>query len=346
MRNLNRKTDWIDEWHNQTQFHTQVHGRRQPDPYRPERRQPELTVRNPGVRPEPPHFLREDSSPLGYNSHNRDNRERQRMAPRRLSKRKPSLMGSAMGNVGHWCNEELQFSMNKISIAGMVFGLMVLGTLFFVGGFLTAFIFYGSEPIMPAYVVAAPQTQQSWAMANNGVPTYQQQGGVPVTATGAYPQYSQGAQTQYAQPYPQQQMQQPAAHQNKYAKSAENQASYQVRNQANRGQERVIGGTAQKLTSSLPSFAQPLAQQVTADQTAAVHGSVNKNMDRSLNRGNSQPQMQQPQMQQQPYYQPQMQQPQMQQQMQPQQPMRQPQAQGGAWQQQNMAQPAYYPPQY
>ncbi len=43
----------------------------------------------------------------------------------------------------HWLDKEIFFSMNKLSIAGMVAGLMFLGALFFISGFLLAFSLYG-----------------------------------------------------------------------------------------------------------------------------------------------------------------------------------------------------------
>ncbi|CAO4841349.1 MAG: hypothetical protein CNLJKLNK_01117 [Holosporales bacterium] len=41
-----------------------------------------------------------------------------------------------------WINQELNFSMNKISVAGLLFGLMFLGSVFFLIGFLVAFNLY------------------------------------------------------------------------------------------------------------------------------------------------------------------------------------------------------------
>lgn len=57
----------------------------------------------------------------------------------------------------NWLLEEFSFSMNKISLAGLIFGLMVLGSLFFVIGFLAAIATFGTNNS------AAPTT---WASAN------------------------------------------------------------------------------------------------------------------------------------------------------------------------------------
>ncbi|MDP2193139.1 MAG: hypothetical protein Q8K36_01235, partial [Alphaproteobacteria bacterium] len=45
-----------------------------------------------------------------------------------------------------WTNEELNFSMNKISMAGLIFGLMFLGSIFFLIGFLVAVNLYDQKP--------------------------------------------------------------------------------------------------------------------------------------------------------------------------------------------------------
>jgi hypothetical protein len=44
-----------------------------------------------------------------------------------------------------WMKEELNFAMNKISVAGLFFGLMFLGSLFFLIGFLVAVNLYGHK---------------------------------------------------------------------------------------------------------------------------------------------------------------------------------------------------------
>lgn len=46
----------------------------------------------------------------------------------------------------NWTIEELNFSMNKISMAGLIFGLMFLGSLFFLIGFLVAVNLYDHKP--------------------------------------------------------------------------------------------------------------------------------------------------------------------------------------------------------
>ncbi len=58
-----------------------------------------------------------------------------------------------------WLLEELSFTMNKMSLAGLVFGLMVLGTLFFVIGFLAAVATLGTN---------SKQTHHSWATLSSG----------------------------------------------------------------------------------------------------------------------------------------------------------------------------------
>lgn len=52
-----------------------------------------------------------------------------------------------------WIKEELNFSMNKISMAGLLFGLMFLGSVFFLIGFLVAVNLYGTKH------VAGPELQ-------------------------------------------------------------------------------------------------------------------------------------------------------------------------------------------
>ncbi|CAO5681768.1 MAG: hypothetical protein HEEMFOPI_00608 [Holosporales bacterium] len=52
----------------------------------------------------------------------------------------------------NWIREELYFSMNKISLAGLFFGLMFLGSIFFMIGFLVAVNLYGHKS-QPQYVV-------------------------------------------------------------------------------------------------------------------------------------------------------------------------------------------------
>jgi hypothetical protein len=46
-----------------------------------------------------------------------------------------------------WIKEELNFSMNKISMAGLLFGLMFLGSVFFLIGFLVAVNLYGTKHV-------------------------------------------------------------------------------------------------------------------------------------------------------------------------------------------------------
>lgn len=63
-----------------------------------------------------------------------------------------------------WLLEELSFTMNKMSLAGLVFGLMVLGTLFFVIGFLAAVATLGTN---------TKPTHPSWSSLNSAPPQMQ-----------------------------------------------------------------------------------------------------------------------------------------------------------------------------
>ena len=49
----------------------------------------------------------------------------------------------------HWVNKEFLFAMNKLSIVSMIVGLMFLGALFFISGFLLAINLYVSGPHLP-----------------------------------------------------------------------------------------------------------------------------------------------------------------------------------------------------
>lgn len=53
-----------------------------------------------------------------------------------------------------WIKEELNFSMNKISMAGLLFGLMFLGSVFFLIGFLVAVNLYGAKHVVGPEVQA------------------------------------------------------------------------------------------------------------------------------------------------------------------------------------------------
>ncbi len=57
-----------------------------------------------------------------------------------------------------WIDEELFFAMNKLSLLGLVIGLMFLGTLFFLSGFLMAVNLYG---------IGAPKTEVQLAAAQS-----------------------------------------------------------------------------------------------------------------------------------------------------------------------------------
>lgn len=59
-----------------------------------------------------------------------------------------------------WTVEELNFSMNRISMAGLILGLMFLGSIFFLLGFLVAVNLYTGKP--------APQAQPRTYMPTEG----------------------------------------------------------------------------------------------------------------------------------------------------------------------------------
>lgn len=75
-----------------------------------------------------------------------------------LGKKPQSSRHSHFGYAYNWLLEELSFSMNKISLAGLIVGLMVLGSLFFIIGFLAAIATFGTGG------TASPTT---WASANS-----------------------------------------------------------------------------------------------------------------------------------------------------------------------------------
>ncbi|HXF90404.1 MAG TPA: hypothetical protein VNJ29_00575 [Candidatus Nitrosotenuis sp.] len=79
-----------------------------------------------------------------------------------IRKRRPAKRAKIIA----WLLEELSFTMNKMSLAGLVFGLMVLGTLFFVIGFLAAVTTLSTPS-------PSLQPQTSWSSASTA-PTMQQ----------------------------------------------------------------------------------------------------------------------------------------------------------------------------
>jgi hypothetical protein len=86
----------------------------------------------------PPDFL--VGSPLG---HPLENPHKKPILSSVQPVKKPKQR-SSQRMIRSWLLEELSFSMNKMSLAGLVFGLMVLGTLFFVIGFLAAVATFGT----------------------------------------------------------------------------------------------------------------------------------------------------------------------------------------------------------
>ncbi|MBP9753015.1 MAG: hypothetical protein KBD31_04325 [Proteobacteria bacterium] len=97
-------------------------------------------------------FIKEDAIPSFLNqNHTHDKRSTS------IKKEKQSITLQAFYDqwIGlfykNWIKEELYFSMNKISLAGLFFGLMFLGSVFFMIGFLVAVNLYGhkSQPQQP-----------------------------------------------------------------------------------------------------------------------------------------------------------------------------------------------------
>lgn len=72
----------------------------------------------------------------------------------------------------HWIEKEVFFAMNKMSIAGMVIGLMFLGALFFISGFLLAINLYSSSYHPFPEVKASVQTPLHRASNNVYVSTH------------------------------------------------------------------------------------------------------------------------------------------------------------------------------
>lgn len=77
---------------------------------------------------------------------------------RQLGKNSKPPYHSRLSYTYNWLLEELSFSMNKISLAGLIIGLMVLGSLFFAIGFLAAIATFGTGN------TTSPTT---WASANS-----------------------------------------------------------------------------------------------------------------------------------------------------------------------------------
>lgn len=99
----------------------------------------------------PPSFL--TKTPLGQPLEPAKNQSILHNEPSAHKKRPPKKNQQAP-----WLSQELSFTMNKMSLAGMVFGLMVLGTLFFVIGFLAAVATLGPTPQATQH--------NSWATVN------------------------------------------------------------------------------------------------------------------------------------------------------------------------------------
>ncbi len=66
----------------------------------------------------------------------------------------------------HWIDKEFLFAMNKLSIVSMIVGLMFLGALFFISGFLLAINLYISPPHIPDLKIAGAENPTHRASAN------------------------------------------------------------------------------------------------------------------------------------------------------------------------------------
>ncbi len=85
-----------------------------------------------------------ESSPFVYFGDNEQNTQRhERVKPK---KEQTTIYNFLERFKKDWTTEELNFSMNKISMAGLIFGLMFLGSLFFLIGFLVAVNLYDHKP--------------------------------------------------------------------------------------------------------------------------------------------------------------------------------------------------------
>lgn len=83
------------------------------------------------------------------------------------SQRRPSFYKWASYYKYHWINKEFLFAMNKLSIVSMVVGLMFLGALFFISGFLLAVNLYIlPSPTIPNLKIASAENPTHRASAN------------------------------------------------------------------------------------------------------------------------------------------------------------------------------------
>ena len=104
-----------------------------------------------------PRLHNEDRIGRQIQSHSQDRALRAPQTYRRSVRRHSSR---PFGQFVDWLNEELTLTMSKLSLLGMVFGLMFMGALFFVVGFLSAVTMYGTgKPDSSAQV----QPAQAWA---------------------------------------------------------------------------------------------------------------------------------------------------------------------------------------
>lgn len=159
MRNLKRKLDWIDEWQHQSHETQDISIPQIQQVDAPDKIQAHAPVKLGLIQQEiatlpPPDFL--ISKPL----ESKNPEEEQKPFQRKRLKEKKENPVNFFKRLLHWCYEELSFTMSKISVFGLVIGLMLLGALLFVGGFLIAFSQYSPHP---------PAPQSAWATANNHV---------------------------------------------------------------------------------------------------------------------------------------------------------------------------------
>lgn len=289
MGNLKRKFDWIDEWQHQSHVKQDILITEVPQVVTPDTEHSPPPLKLGLVKQEvatlpPPDFL--ISKPLQSKT-SQDEKELFQNEPlnktaKGKEKQKKEKPVNFFKRLLHWCYEELSFTMSKISIFGLVMGLMLLGALLFVGGFLIAFSQYFPHP---------PAPQSAWATANNQV----QQGG-----------YSRGQEGQPGQP----QGAHEAPHRRNIAASI---ADNEVRSRTSRVTSHL---NLQRFSSHVPAPLAPFANYgnsaissnvqgtvrgATNQITAPLHGGQRTNMAPPQQSGPMQNDRGQPFQQQQPY---------------------------------------------
>lgn len=99
--------------------------------------------------PQQPHYAPQawqapEDSPVVYFGGNEHRAQQNKQVKK--TKEKTTIYHFLERSKKNWTTEELHFSMNKISMAGLIFGLMFLGSLFFLIGFLVAVNLYDHKP--------------------------------------------------------------------------------------------------------------------------------------------------------------------------------------------------------